>query len=156
MRAPWRGTEVPPVLQLGSGRAQVASIERDQPPVQHPLLPQGRVVVVCRQVDALLAHLASQAQPGLDQMKPIEALERLTALRRRPHLLRQREGPGVALTHGRHRVPLRRHQAQPQEQQEREFVLGTRRALGEGRQQRQPFGEGGDGFVIGMAPDGRV
>ena len=35
-------------------------------------------------------------------------------------------------------------------------MLGARRALGEGRQHRQPFPQGGDGFVRGMALDGRV
>jgi hypothetical protein len=113
-------------------------------------------VVVGRQVAILLAQLTRPAELRLDQMKPGEALERLTALLRRPHLLRQREGPGVGLAHGRHRVPLRGHQARPQTQQEREFVLRARGALGEGRQHRQPFREGGDGFVRGMALDGIV
>ncbi|HET8644860.1 MAG TPA: hypothetical protein VFO85_05195, partial [Vicinamibacteria bacterium] len=113
-------------------------------------------MVVGRQVAALLAQLARQAQLRLDQMKPGEALERLAAVLRLPHLLCQRERPGVTLPHVRHCVPLRRHQARPQAQQEREFVLGARGALGQGRQQRQPFREGGAGFVRGMALDGRV
>ena len=32
----------------------------------------------------------------------------------------------------------------------------ARRAVREGRQQRQPFGEGGDRFVMGIAPGGIV
>jgi hypothetical protein len=35
-------------------------------------------------------------------------------------------------------------------------VLGTRRAVRESRQQRQPFPQGGDRFVMGIAPDGIV
>ena len=128
------GSVAPRLLQLGAGRDRVTPIERDQPQVQRALLPQGRVVLVGRQLAALLAQRVSPAHVGPEQLKPGEALERLAALRRRPHLLRQREGPGVALAHGRHRVPLRRHQARPQEQQEREFVLGARGALGGGRQ----------------------
>src|SRR5262249_46690898 len=51
-------------------------------------------------LDALLAHFVRQAQLGLDQITPREALERLAALRRPPHVLRQREGPRVGRAHG--------------------------------------------------------
>src|SRR5215468_1247337 len=89
-------------------------------------------------------------------MKPVEALERLAALPWLPYLLTQREGPGVALAHFRHRVPLRRHQSRPQGEQQCEFVPGACRAVREGRQQRQPFGEAGDRFVMGIASGGIV
>src|SRR5262245_61050770 len=107
-------------------------------------------------MEELLAQLASQAQLSLDKMKPGEALERLAALPRLPYLLTQRVGPGVDLAHCRHRVPLHCHQSWPQEEQQREFVLGARGALREGCQQRQPFGEGGDRVVMGIALDGIV
>ena len=84
-------------------------------------------MLVWRQAEELLAQLASDAQLGLDKMKSGEALERLAALQRLPHLLTQRVGPGVALAHFRHPIPLRRHQSMPQEEQQREFVLGARR-----------------------------
>src|SRR5215467_3169234 len=89
-------------------------------------------------------------------MKPVEALERLAALPWLPYLLTQRVGPGVALAHFRHRVPLHRHQSRPQGKQEREFVLSARGAMREGLQQRQPFGEGGNRFVMSIAPGGIV
>jgi hypothetical protein len=44
----------------------------------------------------------------------------------------------------------------PQEEQQREFVLGTRGAVREGGQQRQSFGQGGDRVVMGITPAGIV
>jgi hypothetical protein len=111
---------------------------------------------VWHEAEELLAQLVSQAQLGLDKMKPVEALERQAALPRLPHLLTQRIGPSIALAHFRRRVPLRRHQSRPQDKQQREFVLSAGGAVREGHQQRQPFGEGGDRFVMGIPPGGIV
>jgi hypothetical protein len=111
---------------------------------------------VGRQAEALLAQLASSAQLCLEKMKPVEALEYLAVLQRLSHLLTQRVGPGVDLTHFRHPIPSRCHQSLPQDEQQRELVLGTRGAVREGGQQLQPFGEAGDRFVMGIPPDGIV
>src|SRR5262245_30663577 len=155
-REPGGVTEAQTFLQMGSGHDRVTPIERYMPQVYIALLPQGRVVLVWPQAEELLAHLVSQAQLGLENMKLGEALERLAALPRLPYLLTQRVGPGVDLAHFRHCVPLRRHQSLSQEKQQREFVLAARGALREGRQHRQPVGESGDRFVMGIAPSGIV
>src|SRR5262245_35668833 len=141
---------------MGPGRDWVTPIVRYQPQVHIALLHQGHVVLVWRQTEELLAQLVRQAQLCLENMKPVEALERLAVLPWLSHLLTQRKGPGVALAHFRHRMPLRRHQSRPQAEQKCEFVLSARRAVREGRQQRQPFGEGGDRFVMGIASGGIV
>src|SRR5215831_19220859 len=101
-REPWGVAEVPTFLQMGPGLDRVTPIERYMPQVYIALLRQGQVVLVWHQLEELLAQLVSQAQLGLENMKPGEALERLAALPRLPHLLTQRVGPGVDLAHFRH------------------------------------------------------
>ena len=142
------------VLQPGPGRVRVAPIEGDQPQVQGPLLHQRRVVLVGRELAALLAHRARPTHLGPEQLKPGEALERLAVVPRLPQALRQRESPGVALAHGRRRVPVAAIVAVPGAAGAR-VRAGPRGALGRVAAP-PPFGEGGDSFVIGPAPDGRV
>ena len=60
----WEVTEAPTVLQMGPGGDRVAPIEGDQPQVQCALLHQRRVVLVGRELAALLAHLARPAHLG--------------------------------------------------------------------------------------------
>ena len=92
---------------------EVATKERHGSHGHMALQHEARVVLAVRQVEELLAQLASGAQLGLGEMKPTEALERLEALRRLPHLLAQRVGPGVDLAHFRSRRALAPPSAAP-------------------------------------------
>ena len=121
-----------------------------------PLHHEPRVGLALRQVEELLRQLARGRQLPLGHMKLREPPEDPSELRRLPHLLAQRIGPGVDLAHFRGPHPLRGHQQLPQGELQREFVLGALGALRQGRQQREPFGEGGDRFVMGIAPGGIV
>ena len=125
--------------------------------LQRPgLLALGHVRVWCQQAVACgISGDERWSNSPLRRQTSARALECLATSQRLPHLLTQC-GPGVALPHFRHPVPLHRHQSLPQDEQQREFALAPRGAVREGRQQRQPFGEGGDRFVMGIAPDGIV
>ena len=76
---------------------------------------------------------------GLDQVKSLEALERLEVLRCLAQLLAEVVGPTVHLTHFRSRRALGSDEQFPQAELQREFALRPRGALREGQQQRQPF-----------------
>src|SRR6516225_211947 len=96
-REPRGVREAQTLFQMGPGHDRVTPIERYKPQVHIALLHQGHVVLVWRQAEKLLAQLVSQAQLCLENMKPVEALERLAALPRLPHLLTQCVDPGVGL-----------------------------------------------------------
>ena len=83
-------------------------------------------------------------------MEYIEALEHLEGMRG-SQLLRERVSLGIDGPASGAAMP-RGHQQLPQAEEEREFVLHPRGALRQGRQQRQPFPQGGERFGIGMAP----
>ena len=144
------------MLQMGPGRDELTAIERHRPFGHMALAHEDGVVLALRQVEELLAQRAREAQLALGAMKPMEAMEHLEALQRLPHLVAQRLGSGVDLAHFWSRHAVRRDELLPQHEQQCEFVVGALGAVGECREERQPFGDGGDGVVMGMTPGGSV
>jgi hypothetical protein len=65
-------------------------------------------------------------------------------------------GPDVHFTHFWSWRALDGHQQLPQAEQQREFGLGPLGAVRQRREERQPFGDGGDGILMGIAPGGVV
>src|SRR5262249_2416407 len=125
--------EVQTLLHMGPSRDELTAIEGHHPFGHMALDQEDGIVLTVRQVEELLTQFARDTKLCLGAMKPIEAMERLEELRWLPHLVAQGVGPGVDLPHFRRRHALRYHQALPQDEQQREFVV---RALGTGRERR--------------------
>ena len=83
------------VLQVGPGGQEVATKERHGSYGRPGLLHETRLALAVRQVGELLGQLAGGVQLGLDQVKALEALERLEVLRRVAQLLAEVVGPPV-------------------------------------------------------------
>ena len=74
-------------------------------------------------MDELLGQLTGGVQLGLDQVKALQALERLEVLRRLAQLVAEVVGPAVYLTHFRSRRALGDDEQFPQAELQREFAL---------------------------------
>ena len=104
-----------------------------------------------RQAGELLGQLAGSVQLGLDQVKSLQALERPEVLRRLAQLVAEVVGPAVYLTHFRSRRALGDDEQFPQAELQCEFVFGPLGTVRQRCEERQSFGDGGDGVLIGMA-----
>lgn len=121
-----------------------------------PLRHKPRVGLALHQIDELLCPLACGRQPSPGQMNLREPPEDPGELRRLPHLLVQRIGPGVDLAHVRGPHPRRGPQQIRQGELERELAPDALGALRQRRQQCERFPQGGDRFVMGIPLRGVV
>jgi hypothetical protein len=94
------------VLQVGSGGHEVTTQERHGSHGCLAFQHEVGLVLAVRQVGELLGQLSSGVQLGLSDMKPLEALEDLEALRCLSQLVTQRVGTGIDLAHFRSRRAL--------------------------------------------------
>src|SRR5262249_56396711 len=108
-----------------------------------------------RQPCQLLAHLPCSRQRPPEHMEPVEAHQNQQQLWCLSNLCAQRTRPGKGLPHLRVRGTLDVARCHRQSPLHGEFLLGARRGLRQGGEQRQTFSDERDRFV-GRVPLQRV
>src|SRR5215510_15049214 len=143
------------LLEVGTGRDEVAEVERVTSYNHMARLHQVRIRLALCQVEELPTQRFAGAQAPVPVMKSDEAPERPEEVAGLSHLLAQRVGPAIGFSGFVRGHAPGNHQQLSQYELERELTLGALGALRQHRDERQPRPEGSDGFGIRI-PLGRI